>query len=87
MTTPYNPLGIVPGLGAPTTPQPGAQGAGQGTSDFKTVMGGVAPATGTAPVGKLVASETPRTLGAGYDALTPEQTARYRSTFDNMFPV
>jgi len=92
MSTPYSPLGIVPGLGSPTTPQSGVPNAEQGSNEFKAALGGGVPAAGTASsVGNLVApaptgpSETPKTLGAGYDALTPEQAARFRSSYDNLF--
>lgn len=92
MSTPYSPLGIVPGLGSPTTPQTGPSHAEQGSNEFKAALGGSVPAAGTAsPVGNLVGpgpvapSETPKTLGAGYDALTPEQAARFRSSYDNLF--
>jgi len=91
MSTPYSPLGIVPGLGSPTTPQSAVPNADQGSNEFKSALGGGVPAAGTAsPVGNLVASapsEMPKTLGAGYDALTPEQAARFRSSYDNLFPA
>ncbi len=94
MSTPYSPLGIVPGLGSSTTPQSVVPNAEQGSNEFKAALGGGVPAAGTAsPVGNLVApapaptgpSEMPKTLGAGYDALTPEQAARFRSSYDNLF--
>ncbi|MGY6570212.1 MAG: hypothetical protein ACXIVE_14550 [Salinarimonas sp.] len=94
MSTPYSPLGIVPGLGAPTTPQAGSPSADRGAADFRSALGVGASAAGIAsPVGNLVApvptapSDTPKTLGAGYDALTPEQVARFRSSYDNLFQV
>lgn len=91
MSTPYSPLGIVPGLGSPTTPAAAPPGSDQRAGEFSSQLAQTQPpsaAGGSTPLGNLVApapSDIPKTLGAGYDALTPEQAARFRSSYDNLF--